>query len=533
MTGTSPLAALHDVRRALARHNLKSLTFFLAIAAAAAAATVLLPKEYRSEGKLFVRLGRENSTLDPTATLTQEPVVNVPQSRDNEINSIVEMLRSRALLEKVVERFGVPRCPGRGGTTLGWRGSLAIRLVAPGHRRSARGRPPGPSIAAEARRLEGARSARDGCPRPHRPRGCLGGPQVEHRRVVVQGAVARAAQAVAGKLIELYLEEHARMNRPRRSLEFFVEQTERSRRDLARGESELRDLKTATGLTSPPDQRQSLVKRIARLEDELLDAESARAVSASRCRTLRQELAGLPDRHVVSQTAGVGNEGTDRMRDQLYALEVRKEEAASKLTGEHPRMQQIEGQLAASRAIVNVQEPTRTHVVTATNRLHEETHLSLLQEEPVLAALQAKAVALGGQLAAVRSELKDFNENELRIANLQREIELDQANYRKYSANLEQARIDQALEDQRISNISVFQPASYEPKPVRPRKMIILLLGLATGLFGAVATALVAEQLDHRLRTPDDVERKLDLPVLGTVPRLRAKRFALHANGRK
>jgi uncharacterized protein involved in exopolysaccharide biosynthesis len=155
----------------------------------------------------------------------------------------------------------------------------------------------------------------------------------------------------------------------------------------------------------------------------------------------------------------------------------------------------------------------------------------VVTEEPELASHQAKAATLSQQLAEVRGELKGLNENELRIATLEREIELQQTMYRKYAANLELARADQALQDQRISNIAVSQPATYEPAPTQPRKLAWIALGLVGGLLGALATALAAERGDCTFHTPDDVQRRLDLIVLGSIPRLRAKELKLHATG--
>src|SRR5262249_16596432 len=71
-----------------------------------AAITFLMPKVYRSEGKLLVRLGRENMALDPAATLGTTPVLTVQQTQENEINSVIEILKSRALAERIVDELG-------------------------------------------------------------------------------------------------------------------------------------------------------------------------------------------------------------------------------------------------------------------------------------------------------------------------------------------------------------------------------------------------------------------------------------------
>ena len=164
-----------------------------------------------------------------------------------------------------------------------------------------------------------------------------------------QGATPAWTQAVVAKLVQLYLDQHVRLNRPHGSLEFLAEQTTRAHRELTQKEEDLRGLKDSTLLVSPTGQRQSLVTLAARLKDELLQAEANRAVSEGRVQVLRKQVDGLPEREVTLQTDGFGNEATDRMRDQLYALEMRREEAAAKYTGSHPHMNHMEQQLAASR----------------------------------------------------------------------------------------------------------------------------------------------------------------------------------------
>src|SRR5262245_61530702 len=68
--------------------------------------TFLTPKYYQSQAKLFIRLGRENVALDPTSTLGQGPALAVPNSREEELNSVIEILQSQVLLESVVDAIG-------------------------------------------------------------------------------------------------------------------------------------------------------------------------------------------------------------------------------------------------------------------------------------------------------------------------------------------------------------------------------------------------------------------------------------------
>jgi succinoglycan biosynthesis transport protein ExoP len=68
------------------------------------------------------------------------------------------------------------------------------------------------------------------------------------------------------------------------------------------------------------------------------------------------------------------------------------------------------------------------------------------------------------------------------------------------------------------SRITVAEPAVLPSSPARPRPVLYLL---ALGLFGlalGVGLAFLRQRLDHRLRSLEDVETQLDLPVLARVP---------------
>src|SRR2546421_5302062 len=112
MNPTDPSRSLREFVHVAFRHKRKVALCFLAVLAATAVFTLVSPRAYRSQAKLFVRLGRENATLDPTAAVGQGPVVAVPQSRENEIVTAVEILKSRILVEKVVDAIGPPTILG-------------------------------------------------------------------------------------------------------------------------------------------------------------------------------------------------------------------------------------------------------------------------------------------------------------------------------------------------------------------------------------------------------------------------------------
>ncbi len=264
-------------------------------------------------------------------------------------------------------------------------------------------------------------------------------------------------------------------------------------------------------------------KRVGRLEDSLLEANTDLATVDASVRALRRQLVETPKTQ-ASKTSGISDQGTNLMRDRLYGLRVALEEARTKYAPAHPRVQELQRQVAAAEEILRLERRSGTQTTTAPNQAFEEATLQLLVQERRLAALQAKSGSLGQQLAEARAELRTLCDNEVRVAKLQREQEILDAKYRRYAAMLEESRLDAALKARHISNISVIQEASLDLRPVRPRKLLSLLVGLVVGILGGIGWALAADYFNRSFVTAEDVEKRLHLRTLALVPRLRPGR---------
>ena len=520
---TRPEMTLWDVFLAVFRHRKKAIACFLLVMTATVFVTLLTPKAFVSESKLFVRLGRENAMLDPAATLGNNPVVALPSSRESEINSVAEMLASRAIVEGVVDELG-PEPILNGLAEASSTESANARGFAQWLERAAGQVREGVSdIKASLRSVLSSSqlSARDQA--IEQLKEDLAVEPVRKSNVVCvtyEAPQPELAQRVVRSVVEGYLAQHVHMNRTRGTNEFFAEHTKRLGDELKRLESELGELKTTTGLASVDEQRTQIVTRIGRLEDELLTTDTARTESEAEVSALRENLARLPKEQITETRTGLGNGGTDLIRDKFFALQVQEKEASTLYTANHPKLQMIREELSEAEQILAQQEPTRTEVNTTPDATYEQTRLALNLAEPQLAALNAKTELLKSQLTDVRGTLKMLNTNEIRIAQLTREIELHEADYRKYATNLEQARIDHAMEAEQMSNISIVQPASLEPQAIRPRKALNLALGLIVGVCGAFGVALLSEYIDHSIRTPKEVVLKPDVPTLPSTPRV-------------
>ncbi|MEW1965891.1 polysaccharide biosynthesis tyrosine autokinase [Micrococcus sp. NPDC078436] len=86
-----------------------------------------------------------------------------------------------------------------------------------------------------------------------------------------------------------------------------------------------------------------------------------------------------------------------------------------------------------------------------------------------------------------------------------------------------------------IVTVTVVEPAAESSRPVSPRPVVNIALGLIAGVVLGLGQALVRRLLDSRIRTRDDLEEITDAPVLASVVRHRgsdrAKDGAVPARG--
>jgi uncharacterized protein involved in exopolysaccharide biosynthesis len=280
----------------------------------------------------------------------------------------------------------------------------------------------------------------------------------------------------------------------------------------------LKNLKSKTGVASLEEQRKILMNRIGGLQQENEATQAALAISRARIQELNGKLAGLSPTLVTQETTGTGNLAADQMRSRLYELQLKEQEILSKYTENSVVVKELRRQIAEALALLGKEEPTRTQVTTGINTTYQDLNLELIKESANRSSLEAKASVIKSQLGDARLEIAELNHTEVMMVGLQRELSLLDAKYRKYSENMEQARIDQALLSDKISNISVVQDPITSPEAISPRKVMNIAVGIFLGIFGGIGLAFVSEYLDHSLKKPGDVEEKLNLATLASIP---------------
>jgi len=132
-------------------------------------------------------------------------------------------------------------------------------------------------------------------------------------------------------------------------------------------------------------------------------------------------------------------------------------------------------------------------------------------------AAAQQVAALQGQVGQLKTSVLDERNREIQYNILQREVDTTRTLYDGLLQRYKEIGIAGGITS---NNISVVDRARVPGGPSQPQPMRNMMLAGMTGLGLGVLLAFLLETLDQAIRKPVDVESKLGLPVLGSVPLL-------------
>ena len=490
---------LKDVYDIIFRHKQKVYIFFFTVMAVVILGNIFFPRIYQSNATLLIKLGRESLSLDPTAATGQ--IISIQQKRESIVNSELEILTSHELAGKVVDVFGAD-------------------AVLKGHGKAPE--KPDKSVT-KAAQDDKTLEQKKLCDKAARY--LLKNLQVEVIKntnivsISYDAKSPRMARDILSEIIDVYLAKHISVYRTPGSYDFFNEQRNGLHKNLLETERSIRDIKNKYNIGSLEEQRAILQGRIGQLQRQTETSEFEHAIAEAKVNALKNIIADLPDTVVLEEVTGSSMSASDEMRKRYNALKMREKELLSTFKEGSIAVIETRFQIKAAKELLE-QTEENLQVKRGINDNRKKLEMQLAAEETALASSQAKLKVLCDQLSKAREELNNINNIEVKLEDLMRNREILDANYRHYSESLEQTRIDNELETDKISNISITQEPTYPIKAVRPRVVINIILGLFLGIFGGLGLAFFCDYLEHTFRKPDDIEENLNLPALGTVPAL-------------
>jgi uncharacterized protein involved in exopolysaccharide biosynthesis len=476
------------------RRRLVALCFWTILLGAVIAA-ILQPDRYASEMKILVKRER----ADPMVTSEPSAVQQIASGvTEEELNSEVELLRTRDLLEKVVRARNLQdqHYPS-------WSKVFAI-FGANGKAKRSSGE--------EARVQRAVTLLQKNL-------------SIEVMRktnliqVGYESSDAITSAQVLNTLADLYLQKHLDVHRPSGAFDFFHQEAERYRKGLAEAQAKLVEFNRRKNVISSQLEKEAALQKFTEFQSAFRKTEGSVAETEQRISELQEQLPSIPPR-MITQVRKMDDAALlSQLRASLVALELKHTELLQKFEPNYRPVQELEAQIDQTRAALSEAEKVQVHEETTDQ---DPAHLIVREEiakaQAELAGLRALQEATAESAQIYRHNARSLESKEIVQNDLLRTVKADEERYLLYLNKEEEARISEALDRRRIINVAVAEAATVLPLPSNHRPLT-LLVGLLLAIVLSFGVAWTSEYLDPTFRTPDEVKAFLNVTVLAALPK--------------
>ena len=471
---------LRDLLNVIFKHKVKMSIIFLTVVVTVTLGSFLMSPVYEASSKIMLKFGRENVFMPTNPAANGGSPVLFDSSREERINSAVEILKGRNITETVLRDLGVKN------------------IYPDIDKKSFIPRPTTTQLSPleKATLTFEKKLAIEG---------------VEKSDIIdikfQHGDPAIAAQVV-NKLIDVYLEQHLTIYKQSQKYNFFDDQVKLLEMELKASENELEALRKQHNISSLVEQKSLLLQQISDLEVELARTRSEISEKEGKMQALMGHTSvGLAEIKMGEETE-LNPLAISGIRNKLSELKLKEAELLGKYTEQSIPVVNLRKEIKNAEKLLAKEETTYHDKVV--NSIHH-----------TLNALKSKGESQKQHLTGYQRELSNINSVELTLKELERQVTLNEDNYQLYVKNMEEARISNAMDNQKIANISVVEPALPPIKPVKPKKLLNIILSIILGGVAAVGVAFSSEYFSHCFNNAEDVKKHLDLPVLASIQEMK------------
>lgn len=278
-------------------------------------------------------------------------------------------------------------------------------------------------------------------------------------------------------------------------------QLDHFKQELEQSENQLHEFKKGNDL---PSSTLDDLSKMIRMEMQEYDA------ALTRTRMRRSELMA---RHAELSKVSVENP------DQVPASELLSNTFLSGLRQQYQQAVRERAELIAEGKGENHPAVKKADEKIALSRSHLLSEVRNIQGAVArdLAIIEKQEAGEASLYEGARKKAVELNLKELEFHRLDR---LRAQNEKLYAVLLEQLKEADLRRMMNTNNIRMVD-APTEPKyPIAPRVSVNVAVGLLVGLLLGIALALLREQLDNTLKTPEDVENRLGVTFLGLLPEI-------------
>ncbi len=317
-------------------------------------------------------------------------------------------------------------------------------------------------------------------------------------RISYQSSSAKLARDVVNTLVEEFFDYsiESRYEATRQASDFLAEQIAQLRNDLEIKQRELQRYGQEKNIMVLSNQEDTAVGEFSNLYNAYLQAQIKRVNKEAVLRELR----GL-NLDALSTPTRISNQSVSALLSDYLKTKIEYDDKLKFYQESYPEMQRLKSRLDTQKAQLQIEIKNALEVA-------ESEYRAAIKEEETLKTM------MGQQ----RRDVVESSSNRVRYNVLKAEVDGAQNLLAFLQSKQQETQVSARVTGQRTSDIRIVDKALLPTSPVSPNVMRNILMSVMWGLFLGLGLAFAVEFTDTSLKTPEDVEKLVNLPSLGLIP---------------
>ena len=333
----------------------------------------------------------------------------------------------------------------------------------------------------------------------------------EIMKVTFKANTAEDAQKGNKLLVEGFLNRLTELERgeQKTTRQFIEERVNTSKEELQAAESVLTEFKKEHKLLAPESQVQLAAEKLT-LADKLR-AENQVALEAARARN------NAVKAQLQNNTASIADNATiSGMQAKLAELEAERVSYLDKYTDKHPRVIEVNKEIANMRKTMDAEfKRVAEMMVPSSNPVHQGLLADMFKSEAEISAAQSNLQAVKALENKYNNDVATLSEVEQEYLTLLRDVTVSQEIYVMLAKRLEEAKVAEVAVS---TEVQVVDEPTLPEQRVAPKRGMTLVLAFLLGILGSSGFVIARELMNRTVKTSEDIENYLGLPVLGQIP---------------
>jgi len=214
----------------------------------------------------------------------------------------------------------------------------------------------------------------------------------------------------------------------------------------------------------------------------------------------------------ISRQAAQDSKSLEFLQKKMPEVRNELDEAENKLNAYRKKSDSVDLNLEAKSVL--------EQVVNVDNQINgltfREAEISQLykKDHPTYRALMEKRQTLEQEKMRLNKRVSGMPATQQEVLRLSRDVESGRAVYSQLLNRQQELSIAQSSA---IGNVRIIDPALTQPKPIKPKKPLIVILGFFLGLFASAGLVLGGSVLRRGIESPEQLEEQ-GINVYATVP---------------